>query len=129
MAIIVLGPSEGLPDIADLADQLSNEPDDTITAWVSLVVEEQLISVEEKQVPKSWTSLIAGIFPGEFPAQRGLRHGSAERVTVDLRRECEQLIQIGGASRSGVTAGVSSAPIPSLVVVMVARRSGEWRAV
>lgn len=48
VSALVVGPSEGLPDIADLADQLSNELDDTITARVSLVVEEQLIAVGEK---------------------------------------------------------------------------------
>lgn len=42
----MVGPSEGLPDIAELADQLSDELDDTITARVSLVVEEQLIAVD-----------------------------------------------------------------------------------
>ena len=48
VSALVIGPSEGLPDIADLADQLSKELDDTITARVSLLVEEQLVSVGKK---------------------------------------------------------------------------------
>ncbi|MFK8026281.1 MAG: DUF389 domain-containing protein [Ilumatobacter sp.] len=42
LVAVVIGPSEGLPDVADLADALSDEFDTTITVTVSLVVEETL---------------------------------------------------------------------------------------
>ena len=44
VSAIVIGPSVGLPDVAELAEQLSDELDDTITVRASLVVEEQLIA-------------------------------------------------------------------------------------
>lgn len=44
VSAIVVGPSEGLPDIAELAERLSDELDGTIMARISLVVEEQLVA-------------------------------------------------------------------------------------
>ncbi len=44
VSAIVIGPSVGLPDVAELAEQLSDELDDTITVRASVVVEEQLIA-------------------------------------------------------------------------------------
>lgn len=41
---VVIGPSDGLADVADLADAISDELDRTITVRVSLVVEEQLVA-------------------------------------------------------------------------------------
>ena len=48
MAAVVIGPSEGLPDVADLADALSDALNKTITARVSLVVEEPLVATARR---------------------------------------------------------------------------------
>lgn len=41
---VVIGPSEGLPDVAELADELSSALEKQITVRISLIVEEQLVA-------------------------------------------------------------------------------------